>query len=168
MPFFKDSSNHFVRFALGGWQIGGVTTIQSGSPVNVTLSGDPANIGISNLQRPNLVGAIPSMNCQPLAGSLELVNCYDASAFALPAAFTFGNAPRNALRGSKSIISDLSLMKNFPLGGGAQFQFRAELFNAFNNVNYGNPNGTLNSAQFGRISSAGSMRQIQLGGKILF
>jgi len=136
--------------------------------VNVTVSGDPANIGISNLQRPNLVGAVPSLNCQPLSGSLELVNCYDSSAFAAPAAFTFGNAPRNVLRGPKFVSTDLSLLKNFPLGGTAQFQLRLELFNAFNNVNYGNPNGVFNNAAFGRISSAGSMRQMQVGGKFLF
>ena len=168
MPFFKNSSQPFLKYGLSGWQVGGITTIQSGTPINVTLSGDPANIGISNLQRPNLVGAVPKLNCQPLANSLELVSCFDSSAFQLPAAFTFGNAPRNLLRGPKSVSTDLSLMKNFPLGRGAQFQFRAEMFNAFNNVNYGNPNGTFNSAAFGRISSAGGMRQIQLGGKIFF
>lgn len=168
LPFLKGSSQPILKYVVAGWQIGGVTTIQSGTPVNVTLSTDPANIGISGLQRPNLVGAVPALNCQPLANSLELVSCYDAAAFQLPAAFTFGNAPRDVLRGPKSVTTDLSLMKNFPIGGGAQFQFRAEIFNAFNTVNYGNPNGVFNSTSFGRISAAGTMRQIQLGGKIFF
>jgi len=168
VPFFKSSSSPLLRYAVAGWQIGGITTVQSGTPVNVTLSGDPANIGINNLQRPNLIGAAPGLACEPLTNSRERVNCFDPSAFALPAAFTFGNAPRNLLTGPKSVVTDLSLMKNFPIGGGAQFQFRAELFNAFNTVNYGNPNGVFNSTSFGRISSAGSMRQVQLGGKILF
>jgi hypothetical protein len=168
VPFLKSSSQPIVKYGIAGWQIGGVTTIQSGTPVNVTLSGDPANIGISNLQRPNLVGSVPSLNCQPLANSRELVSCFDPTAFQLPAAFTFGNAPRNLLRAPKFVSTDLSLMKNFPLGRGAQFQFRAEIFNAFNNVNYGSPNGVFNSTSFGRISSAGGMRQIQLGGKIFF
>ena len=69
VPFLKNSSQPILKYVVAGWQIGGVTTLQSGSPVNVTLSGDPANIGISNLQRPNLVGAAPSLNCQPLANS---------------------------------------------------------------------------------------------------
>jgi hypothetical protein len=47
-------------------------------------------------------------------------------------------------------------------------QFRAEIFNAFNVVNYANPNGVLNGGSFGRISAAGTMRQVQLGGKIFF
>jgi hypothetical protein len=175
LPFLRSSPNPFLRYALGGWQIAGITTIQSGSPINVTLAGDPANIGINNQQRPNLIGPVPSMNCEPNSAGTsdvarrELINCFDRSAFETPAAFTFGNAPRNVLRGPKSVITDLSFMKNFPLGGNAQFQFRAEMFNVFNTVNYGNPGGQFsNTATFGRISSAGSMRQVQLGGKILF
>ncbi len=175
LPFLKNSTNTLLRAALGGWQIGGITTLQSGSPINVTLNGDPANIGINNQQRPNLVGPVPTMNCQPnTTGTTdvarrELIDCFDRSAFENPAAFTFGNAPRNVLRGPKNVSTDLSFMKNFPLGGGAQFQFRAEIFNAFNTVNYGNPGGVFsNTATFGRISSAGAMRQMQLGGKFLF
>ena len=175
LPFLKTSPNAFLRYALGGWQIAGITTLQSGSPINVTLAGDPANIGRNNQQRPNLVGPVPEMNCQPNTGGAsdvarrELINCFDRSAFETPPAFTFGNAPRNVLRGPKFVSTDLSFMKNFPIGGNAQFQFRAEIFNLFNTVNYGNPGGQFsNTATFGRISSAGSMRQVQLGGKILF
>ncbi len=168
VPFLKKASNPLLRYVVAGWQVGGVTTVQSGAPVNVTISTDRANIGIGGLQRPNLIGPIPSLSCQPLANSRELVNCYAASAFELPALHTFGNAPRNVLRGPKFSSTDLSLMKNFPIGGDVQFQFRAELFNAFNQVNYGNPNGVFTSTSFGRISSAGNMRQIQLSGKVFF
>ncbi|HMF58754.1 MAG TPA: hypothetical protein VK595_00200, partial [Vicinamibacterales bacterium] len=91
-----------------------------------------------------------------------------ATAFELPAAFTFGNAPRDLLRGPKFASTDLSLMKDFPISGGAKVQVRVEIFNAFNNVNYGNPNAVFGTTAFGRISSAGVMRQIQLGGKIFF
>ena len=99
------------------------------------------------------------------------MNCFDQSAFALPDQFTFGNAPRNVLRGPGFVSTDLSFMKNVPIGGGVRFQFRMEFYNIFNNVNYGNPGSTYGvplAASFGRISSAGSMRQVQLGGKILF
>ena len=51
-------------------------------------------------------------------------------AFALPAQFTFGNAPRNVLRGPKFVSTDCRCMKNVPLGGTVQFQIRAEIFNA--------------------------------------
>jgi len=168
MPFLKSSSNPILRYVVAGWQVGGVSTIQSGTPVNVTTAGDRANIGISGLQRPNLVGPVPTLNCQTNPTTLELINCYDPSAFALQPQFTFGNAPRNVLRGPKFAATDLSLMKNVPLGGNAQLQIRAEIFNAFNTVNYNNPNGVFGSAAFGRISSAQNMRQVQLGGKLIF
>src|SRR5258706_2496406 len=99
------------------------------------------------------------------------MNCYDAAASALPAQFTFGTASRNILRGPKFMSTDLSLMKTVPIGGGVRFQFRMEFYNIFNNVNYGNPGSTFGvplSASFGRITSAGTMRQVQLGGKNLF
>jgi hypothetical protein len=47
------------------------------------------------------------------------MNCFDAAAFALPAQFTFGNAPRNLLRGPKFVSTDISFMKTVPIGGGA-------------------------------------------------
>jgi hypothetical protein len=60
------------------------------------------------------------------------------------------------------------MMKNVPLGRGMRFQIRAEIFNVFNTVNYGNPNASFGSSAFGRINTAGPMRQMQLGGKLLF
>jgi len=174
LPFFKNSSQPILKYLVAGWQISGITTIQSGTPVNVTFGQDRANIGRTGLQRPDLIGPVPELNCQPNAAGADdvarrqLINCFDPAAFALPAQFTFGNASRNILRGPKFASTDLSLMKNVPLGGGVRFQIRAEIFNVFNTVNYGNPNASFGGAAFGRITSAGPMRQIQLGGKLMF
>jgi hypothetical protein len=153
---------------VAGWQIAGVTIAQSGTPVNVTISTDRANIGISSQQRPDLVGSVPEMNCTTNPTTREPITCYDSAAFALPAQFTFGNATRNLLRGPKSVSTDLSLSKTVEVGGTARLQLRAEIFNAFNNVNFGNPNGVWATANFGRISSAAPMRQIQLGARLTF
>ena len=174
VPFLKNSSQPILKYVVAGWQISGVTTVQSGTPVNITFAQDQANIGITGLQRPDLIGAVPELNCQPnSAGATdlarrELINCYDASAFALPAQFTFGNAGRNILRGPKFVSTDLSFMKNIPLQGSMRFQLRVEMYNVFNTVNYSNPNSSFGSAGFGRITGAGSMRQVQLGGKLMF
>jgi hypothetical protein len=171
IPFLKTSSNWVLRHVVAGWQLSGVTTIQSGTPVNVTTAGDRANIGISNLQRPDLVGSIPDLDCETNPTTRERINCYDASAFALQAPFTFGNTPRNVLRGPKWVTTDLALVKTVGVGGTAQVQFRAEIFNAFNNVNFANPNGVFGSAAFGRISAlatGATMRQVQLGAKFIF
>ena len=99
---------------VAGWQVSGVTTVQSGTPVNVTIGADRANIGITGLQRPDLVGAVPEpeLPARIRRAPPQLMNCFDAAAFALPAQFTFGNAPRNLLRGPKFVSTDLSLMKN--------------------------------------------------------
>jgi hypothetical protein len=173
IPFLKASSQPILRYVVAGWQVSGITTVQSGTPVNITFAADRANTGTGG-QRPDLVGAVPSLSCREnTAGATQverrqLINCYDSSAFVLPAQFTFGNADRNILRGPKFISTDLSLMKNVPVGGRARIQIRVEMFNIFNNVNYGNPNASFGAAAFGRITSAGSMRQIQLGAKVIF
>jgi hypothetical protein len=120
---------------------------------------------------------VPKLNCQSnSAGATEvqrrqLINCYDSSAFALPAQFTFGNADRNILRGPKFVNTDLSLMKSVPLQRGVRVQFRIEIFNLFNTVNYGNPNASFGAAQFGQITALASgaeMRRMQLGGTVTF
>ena len=172
IPFFRNSPKTVLRLIVGGWQVSGVTTLESGSPVNITISQDVANTGTGG-QRPNLVGAVPEMNCQPNTGGAtqpeqrRLINCYDPSAFAMPTAFTFGSAGRNILRGPKSVNTDLALMKSFLLHGQTRFQVRVEMYNVFNNVNYGAPNAGFGSplpAAFGTITGAGAMRRIQLGG----
>src|SRR5437762_972871 len=172
VPFLKSSPQPVLRYVVAGWQIAGVTTVQSGTPVNVTIAADRANIGISGLQRPDLIGPAPSFNCQQSPTNLDLVNCFDPSAFAMPAQYTFGSAPRNVLRGPKAMITDLSMAKSVPVGGSVRLQIRAEIFNAFNNVNYGTPNAVFGSANFGRISATNTsypnMRQIQLGARLIF
>ena len=172
VPFLKDSSQPILKHVVAGWQIGGVTTLQSGLPINVTIAADRANIGISGQQRPNLVAAVPKLNCHKSPTNRDLIDCFDPSAFAMPAQFTFGDAPRNVLRGPKSVITDLSMAKNIAVGHDMRLQVRVEIFNAFNNVNYGQPNAIFGSATFGRISATSltypNMRQMQLGLKLIF
>src|SRR2546430_1397861 len=56
VPFLKSSSQPVLKYVVAGWQVGGVTTVQSGTPINATIAADRANIGISGLQRPDLIG----------------------------------------------------------------------------------------------------------------
>lgn len=162
LPFFRESGNAVLRYALGSWQIAGVTTIQSGTPINVTIGTDRANTGSPN-QRPDLVGTA-SADC----GKGRLVGCIDATAYALPAQFTFGNAPRNHLRGPGTVITDLALSKSFGLGGPTDLQVRVEAFNVFNRVNFNNPNATFGTSNFGRVTGADPMRRIQVGARLTF
>jgi hypothetical protein len=171
VPFLKTSANRALRYFVAGWQVAGVTTLQSGAPVNVTIAADVANIGISGLQRPNLIGAVPELNCQTEASTKNQINCFDPSAFAMPAAFTFGNAPRDVLRGPKWVQTDLSLAKTVALATSLRVELHIDIFNAFNNVNFANPNAVFGSASFGRISAlaiGANMRQMQIGARFLF
>jgi hypothetical protein len=63
---------------------------------------------------------------------------------------------------------DVSLVRTVPLGSGARLQFRAEAFNVLNRPNFGIPVADLNSANFGRILSAGAPRLMQFGFKVMF
>jgi hypothetical protein len=175
-PFFKNSSNALLKYVLSGWQIAGITTLQSGIPANVTFGADRANIGVTGLQRPDLVGGVPDLGCQPNSGGAteaarrQLINCYNPAAFALPAQFTFGNAPRNVLRGPNYRQTDLTLLKNIPLGR-ARFQIRAEMYNVFNRANFANPNTSFGAAAFGQVTAlatGATMRRVQIGGRLIF
>jgi hypothetical protein len=163
LPFFRQSSYKAMKYTLGGWQTNAIITIQSGYPFTVTVPGDPANTGVGS-QRPNLLKTATT-NC----GSGHLTNCIDASAFALPAQYTYGNAGRNILRGPGLTNVDFSLFKNFVLTERLRLQIRGEAFNASNTPGFNNPNATLKTATFGTVTStANNNRQIQVGAKILF
>jgi hypothetical protein len=167
LPFFRNSNNPVLKYVVAGWQVGGITMLESGRPFGVTIQGDRANTGIGS-QRPDLVGAIPTVSCRPNPTGPGLVDCIDATVFATPALYTYGNAPRNLLRGLSRYNTDLSLVKNVPIAGRARFEVRFDVFNLFDQVTWGTPNGVFGSANFGRVTSADPMRRMELGGKFVF
>jgi hypothetical protein len=94
---------------------------------------------------------------------------FDASAFAVPAPFTYGNASRNLLFGPGDIVFDISILKDFVFNERFKLQFRSEFFNLPNHRNLGGPGANISvPASVGRITGAGEMRQIQFGMKFLF
>jgi hypothetical protein len=155
-----------VRWTLGNWQVNGIFTAQTGIPFNVILPTDVASIGRPN-QRPDLVGK-PNADC----GSGHVIHCIDATAYATPAAFTFGNEGRNILHGPGLVNADFSVFKDFPIKERMKVQFRAEMFNIFNHPNFSNPNTTFNASptsSFGNITSTTTdNRDIQFGAKFIF
>jgi hypothetical protein len=72
------------------------------------------------------------------------------------------------MRGPGSVNFDFTLAKNFHLTERNYFQFRTELFNAFNHANFGPPNIARDSGGFGQILSAGNARIIQFGLKFYY
>jgi hypothetical protein len=151
---------------ISGWQLNGIVTLQDGQPFTPVLAVDNSNTGQFQ-DRPNLIGDpyAPSGAC----AETRTANCWvNPAAFAAAAPLTFGNAGRNSLRGPGTKNVDLSLVKNTSLGSTRQLQFRAEVFNLFDWVNYDNPNRTVLTPNFGRIFSAGPPRQVQLGLRMIF
>ncbi len=158
----------FRRAALAGWQVSGITTLESGRPFNVTINFDNANVGArGNFQRPNLVG-------DPFPSGFESTygpggKYFNTAAFQVAPQYQFGNLGRNALRGRPFYNTDLGAFKNFTLTERLRLQFRSEFFNAFNNVNFSFPDATLGDPTFGAITGTDeSQRQIQFGLKLTF
>jgi hypothetical protein len=151
----------WVRAALANWQAGGNFTAQSGAPFTVNIASDQANIGSGPAQRPNISG-------DPNNGPQNPNQWFNMSVFSLPALYTFGTAPRNAVIGPGAVELDLSLQKEIALAERARLQFRAEAYNLFNHPNFNIPNRTALTANFGKISSAQDSRQIQLALKLMF
>jgi hypothetical protein len=162
MPFFHGASNRFLSTAVAGWSLSGITIMQTGNPVNVTISQDQANTGQGS-QRPNLVGPINASSCGKV-----LIACVNSNAFALPTLYTYGNAGRNLFYAPGLVTFDLSLAKTFRFHERYSFQFRMDAYNAFNHVNWGAPNGNWSSPTFGNITSAGPMRRLEFIGRLAF
>jgi hypothetical protein len=146
---------------LANWQAGGNFTAQSGAPFTVNIASDQANIGAGPAQRPNITS-------NPNNGPKTPQEWFDTSAFVLPALFTFGNAPRNAVIGPGLAEFDLTLQKELLVREAVRLQLRAEAYNLFNHPNFNIPNRTAFTANFGQISSAQDARQLQLALKLVF
>jgi outer membrane receptor protein involved in Fe transport len=161
---------------VGGWQFNTNTFIQSGLPFNVTYR----NAGADRDTGPNRVDLIGDpagpetrdqwFNATPIGEA--------GSAFGRPAAGTFGNLPRNELRGPGYWRVDASLFKHFTFANDRSFEVRIEAVNLFNHVNLGNPDaevgvpgnpnpnaGRINSTAFGGNDL---QRNFQFGLKLRF
>jgi hypothetical protein len=160
-----------VRAILGGWQINGIATLNSGTPftvsdtANVALQANSPPISGFAASRPNLIG-------DPNDGPHTVDAWMSRSAFQrlnpLTQAGQFGNEGRNAVRGPGYADLDVSIVRNVQLSTGIRLELRAESFNVTNHVNLGLPVADLNSANFGKILSAGPPRLMQFAAKLLF
>jgi hypothetical protein len=148
--------------AFGGWRTNVIVAIQSGAPFTVNLAVDRANIGTGPAQRPD------QLHDPNLAGDRSADRWFDTSAFALPAAYTFGSAPRNSVLAPGFANVDLAIARSWTLRGAALIEIRWEIFNLLNRANFDIPNRTYGSPDFGRILSAKNPREMQAGLRISF
>jgi len=165
LPFFRNSSSGLLKATLGGWQVAGYTTLQSGPPVSrVTESTNGDRRGIFADQ----VG-------DPGAGQQQFPYWIDPSAFHPAQDGNYGNSKRAAFRLPGRNQTDLALSKNFYPIGQTRLQFRADFINAFNHTQWlGVDNAcgvslvtcVVPGDTFGTITSTRNPREIQLSLKL--
>lgn len=171
-PAFARTSNALARATLGGWDISGVTSAQTGSPNNVTVPIDAARIGGSS-SRATVIGDPNLPGDQRTLG-----RWFNTEAFLAPEKMTvgqFGNSGRDVLFGPGFISWDVAMVKNFVFTEQRRLQFRAESFNVFNHPNFTGINTTVRfdsagrpTQNYGSITGAGPGRVLSFGLKLLF
>ncbi|HEV2248694.1 MAG TPA: carboxypeptidase-like regulatory domain-containing protein [Terriglobia bacterium] len=182
---FMANAGTLSNALLGGWEVSGITAIQSGLAITPGLSFDPTNTN-SGSPRPDMIGnpkdfsfdtsTQAALGCsQP--GKQTLDCFFNQAVFVLPplapgqnASHVFGNTANGVLRGPDLVTFDFSTMKNFKVNERWTLQFRAEMFNIFNHPNFANPGTTVDVPGGASISSTipDNQREIQFALKLLF
>jgi hypothetical protein len=175
LPQFKNLG--IMQYALGGWGLTGIVSYSSGTPFSVTTGSAAPWLGAGRAigaLRLNTTGTAPCTGCGSRA-SWRTGGYFNQAAYAsplvAPAVYgTFGNSGRNRNVGPSFFGADISAVKNFPLlkRENSRVQFRGDIFNLFNRAPLNNPVTSLSSSTFGKITSAGNSRQIQLALRLEF
>ncbi len=167
------NSNGFVRNTLGGWELSGIVTYNSGLPVTVTsaLGNDPGGLGSAN-NGGSAAGVRPDAIGDPYSGSDigTIYKWYNIAAFAeVPQGqYRPGNAGRSVITAPGIVKWDSSIFKSFVIKERMRFQLRGEAFNVLNHANFNAPTASLGNVNNGRILGARDPRNIQIGAKFVF
>ena len=172
LPKFADNSSA-AKWLVNDWQIAGIAVFQLGLPFSIIDSN-----GTTIISRANFNTNYNSSEFYT-GGDISdrTLRYFETSAFVTsrPGTATFdpnapfGNTPRNLLFGPGQKNVDVSFIKFLPFSDRFRGELRAEVFNAFNWVNYANPGSTIGTATFGRITSASSgPRVVQFAAKFHF
>jgi hypothetical protein len=185
IPFLKNSSSKLLKSTVGGWQVSGIVTLQTGEPIHISEGGihncaqtssasDPKCAG-SLLGTGNISSIIPNADNRPnISGSVSYPKTakswFAKGAFSPTAAGTWGNLPFNSIRGPGRQNWNVALFKSFLFSEsrGSKLEFRAEFFNVFNHTEFNNVSNSFTNGDFGAITSAHDPREIQLGLKAYF
>jgi hypothetical protein len=163
IPVFRSSANHLLKSTVGGWEVSGIVTMESGLPINIGISGPQGNNGLPTAtNRPDLSGSVSYPH--------TVADWFNPSVFSPPAQGAFGTLGHNALRGPGRDNWNLSLFKSFTLSEarGSRLELRLETFNTWNHTQFNAVDSNLGDSRFGQVTSAFDPRVLQLGGKIYF
>jgi len=164
-PFLSSLGKGWNRVA-GGWQVNGITVVQSGRAFTVNSNFDHSNTGSANI-RPDATGISPELPRSERSVG-RLIN---PAAYRLPVGTAYGNTGRNTGTGPGQANFDFSVFKNIRLDadGKRTVQFRAEFFNLLNTPQFQIPNRTFGTPQFASITDTiNDNRDIQMGLKFLW
>ena len=157
LPFRSDIP--VVKNVIRGWELSGITELQSGLPLTILQSNGTG--GFTNAQRPNQIASTSLSN-------RSLAEWFNTAAFVAAPAFTSGNAPRYPLYGPGSVNFDAALMRNVMIRERLRVQFRSEFYNLMNHANFKNPGNTLGSSAFGKITSDQGPRTLEFALRLFF
>ena len=170
LPFFA-KRNDFAGKVLGGWELTGLMTFQSGLPFTPTTNFDAAGLG----NVPAIIaGNRPNVLCDPNSGAPHTfqqwfnTSCIQSNPTAPPIANVVGNAARGVINGPPTKRFDFSLFKNIRFGERWRLQLRGEMFNVFNHTNFRAVNASTTSGTYGQITTVRDPRNVQLGIKLIF
>ncbi|MDQ3919096.1 MAG: carboxypeptidase regulatory-like domain-containing protein [Acidobacteriota bacterium] len=170
LPFFA-KRHDFVANTLGGWEISGLVTFQSGLPFTPTTNFDAAGLG----NVPAIIaGNRPNLLCDPNQGAPHTfeqwfnTSCIQANPTAPPVLNVVGNAGRGVINGPATKRFDFSLFKNISIGEKARLQLRGEGFNIFNHTNFRTISTSTTAGTYGQVTAVRDPRNIQLGIKLIF
>jgi len=186
LPFFRDQRG-VVGHILGGWELSGITRVQSGSSLTVTQSNDPFNAadwptGTAGVYPGGIgIDPAPSVTARPdivpgtsLRGAGNRFQWFNTAAFT-DAIGHFGTAGRGVVLGPGLQNWDLAAIRNFKITERSHLQFRGEFFNAFNHTNFTSTSScstgvcmNVDSSNFGKLLATHNPRTIQLGAKLYF
>jgi len=163
--FLRTGNKVLDKYVLGGWETSGIVTLQRGVPLGISTELSlPAIGGV----RPDVVGSQLLLHSDRSSFDPATDLYLNPAAFAAPAPFTFGDAPRlfSQIRAFGTREWDAALQKSIPIYERLRFSLKAEFFNLPNVVNWGAPVTDINNPSFGRITSAGAARIGQLSGTL--
>jgi hypothetical protein len=162
--------NRALDMIIGGWQLGGIVTLQDGNPFAVACSSTTIQNGAGLGCRPD---AVPGANSNLPSDQQTPTHFFNTAAFVdrAPggAALRWGNVGRDVTVGPGIIDVDFSVSKNFRITERQYMEFRAEFFNIPNHRIFAAPGATLGTSTYGVISATQiDSRQLQFGLKYVF
>jgi hypothetical protein len=148
---------------IGNWNLTGIWTMSSGERFTATLAAPVSNSAGGGGDRPNRIadGNLPESR-------RTIDRWFDLAAFETPSQFSFGNSGRGILIGPGTFNVDLGIQREFPLDDFRRFQFRWEMYNAFNRPNFSVPNAAIGNPNAGQVSETDPARVMQLALKFYF